>query len=190
MLAATVSPSSIATSLDHPLPGQQLFEYRDRPWWCQLQCFAFSFSAVTHEVSVTDFSHIHRPKHELDGPGVINAFLWAVAIKETTSNQTFVRTVTDSLLKVIPEQVVYNVNVHVRVPGEVSRGYFGGTNIPTISTIVKLWLSDNHNLRQWLRFKPRRMHSTARVYISVKIYPLLSLPVNFCPFGTWVGASR
>lgn len=97
---------------------------------------------------MTDFSHIHRPKHELDGPGVINAFLWAVAIKETTSNQTFVRTVTDSLLKVIPEQVVYNVNVHVRVPGEVSRGYFGGTNIPTISTIVKLWLSDNHNLRQ------------------------------------------
>lgn len=50
--------------------------------------FSVSFSAVAHEVPVTGFSHIHRPKHEPDGPGEINDFLCAVATKESTSKHS------------------------------------------------------------------------------------------------------
>ncbi|KAH7109201.1 hypothetical protein EDB81DRAFT_929949 [Dactylonectria macrodidyma] len=42
----------------------------------------------------------------------------------------------------LPSNVVYRASIHVPVPGVDIRPYFGGEGLPTISSVIKLWLHD------------------------------------------------
>ena len=47
------------------------------------------------------------------------------------------------------------------VPGEDSRGYFGGIDMPTISTVVKLWPRDDREAVIKVRAVQNALNSTS-----------------------------
>ncbi|KAK7420378.1 hypothetical protein QQX98_002801 [Neonectria punicea] len=75
------------------------------------------------------------------GPSV--AFFWTSSTSDSISNDTFAKDVADALLTQLPSNVVYLASVHVPVPGVDVRPYFGGEGLPTISSVIKLWLRDS-----------------------------------------------
>lgn len=75
--------------------------------------------------------------------GPLVAFFWTSATSESISNDTFGGGVTDALLTQLPGDVVYRASIHVPVPGVDIRPYFGGEGLPTISSVIKLWLHDS-----------------------------------------------
>ncbi|KPM36045.1 hypothetical protein AK830_g10524 [Neonectria ditissima] len=74
------------------------------------------------------------------GPSI--AFFWTSATSQSISNDTFARDIVEALLTQLPSDIVYRASIHVPVPGVDIRPYFGGAGLPTINSVIKLWLYD------------------------------------------------
>ncbi|TEA20925.1 ABC transporter atnG [Colletotrichum sidae] len=105
--------------------------------------FPTAMSIMAYETFLSDLpaGPAQGPKRD-DKTGPLVAFLWAVATKDATSNETFANDLASALVKPLPPGVVYNASVHVPVPGADTRPYFGGFGMPTINAVIKLWLNE------------------------------------------------
>ncbi|KAH7114909.1 hypothetical protein EDB81DRAFT_920272, partial [Dactylonectria macrodidyma] len=101
---------------------------------------AFSIFGIETFVRGSASTPIVKESAPVKGPVV--AFFWTSATSDSVSNDTFARGVTDALLNQLPSNVVYRASIHVPVPGVDIRPYFGGEGLPTISSVIKLWLHD------------------------------------------------
>ncbi|TDZ49871.1 ABC transporter gloK [Colletotrichum trifolii] len=105
--------------------------------------FPTAMSIMAYETFLSDLpaGPAQGPKRD-DKTGPLVAFLWAVATKDATSNETFANDLASALVKPLPAGVVYNASVHVPVAGADTRPYFGGFGMPTINAVIKLWLNE------------------------------------------------
>ncbi|KAH7143478.1 hypothetical protein EDB81DRAFT_884091 [Dactylonectria macrodidyma] len=101
-----------------------------------------AFSIFGIETFVRGSASTPTAKAPASEKGHVVVFFWASATSESVSNDTFARGVADALLTRLPSNAVYRASIHVPVPGVDIRPYFGGEGLPTISSVIKLWLHD------------------------------------------------